>query len=128
MKLNTIFIQIIMLITLFLMGAWSCSGKPFYPPVANEIPKGAGVYTKGEDGTVLYDSTKEHKQSALPSPAPEVLNENTEKSFSVSDYEDFEAYRQWLQWKKSAAGTPEYAEFQLWREWQKYQEWNAIHG
>jgi hypothetical protein len=105
------------------MGVWSCAGKPFDPPRTGEIPKGPGVFSKGEDGVVLYDSNKERSPAVSTSPAPTTSSGDAEQPAIESDYKDYEGYRQWLLWKESAVGTPEYEEFQQWREWRKYQEW-----
>ena len=113
----------VLLVSLMIMGVWGCAGKPFDPPRAGEIPKEPGVFTKGSDGAVLYDSNKERAPAVSPSQAPVTSSGGTEQPAVESDYEAYESYQQWLLWKKSAAGTPEYEEFQQWREWRKYQEW-----
>jgi len=115
--------RMVLLVSLMIMGMWGCAGKPFDPPRAGEIPKEPGVFTKGSDGAVLYDSNKERAPAVSPSQAPETSSGGTEQPAVESDYEAYESYQQWLLWKKSAVGTPEYEEFQQWREWRKYQEW-----
>ena len=72
---------------------------------------------------MLYDSNQEGMRAATLSQASMISPAGTGQAVAISDYEEFEAYRQWLQWKKSAVGTPEYEEFQQWREWRKYKEW-----
>mgnify|MGYP001822625415 CR=1 FL=1 len=115
--------RMVLLVSLMIMGMWGCAGKPFDPPRAGEIPKEPGVFTKGSDGAVLYDSNKEPSPDASPSQTPVTASGDTEQPAVESDYEGYEAYQQWLLWKKSAVGTSEYEEFQQWREWRKYQEW-----
>jgi hypothetical protein len=109
--------------SIMIMGAWGCAGKPFDPPRTDEIPKGPGVFTKGSDGAVLYDSKKERSPLVSPSQTPVTSSGVTEQPAAESNYEEYEGYREWLHWKESAVGTPEYEEFQQWREWKKYQEW-----
>ena len=113
----------ILLVSIIAMGSWGCAGKPFDPPRADEIPKEPGVFTKGADGAVLYDSKKERQPAASSSQMPATSSGDMQQPAVASDYEEYEGYRQWLIWKKSAVGTPEYEEFQQWREWRKYQEW-----
>ena len=123
MRARTIPTRMVLLVSLMIMGMWGCAGKPFDPPRAGEIPKEPGVFTKGSDGAVLYDSNKERAPAVSPSQAPVTSSGGTEQPAVESDYEAYESYQQWLLWKKSAVGTPEYEEFQQWREWRKYQEW-----
>lgn len=122
MKAGTILARTVLLVSVVIMGAWSCAGRPFDPPRADEIPKEPGIFTKGADGAVLYDSNKERSPAETPQ-TPPTSSEGTEQPVVESDYEDYEEYRQWLLWKKSAVGTPEYEEFQQWRAWRKYREW-----
>ena len=58
MRARTIPTRMVLLVSLMIMGMWGCAGKPFDPPRAGEIPKEPGVFTKGSDGAVLYDSNK----------------------------------------------------------------------
>jgi hypothetical protein len=113
----------VLLMSIMTMGVWGCAGKPFDPPRAGEIPKEPGVFTKGADGAVLYDSNNERQPAASSSQSPATSSGGMQQPPVESDYEEYEGYRQWLLWKKSAVGTPEYEEFQAWREWRKYQEW-----
>jgi hypothetical protein len=122
MKAKSTLSRTVLLVSLISMSIWSCAGKSFDPPQADEIPSGQGIFTKGEDGVVLYDSN-ESVQSASPAQAPATSPVDTKQPAVASDYKEFEAYRQWLDWKKSTVGTPEYREFQQWREWREYQEW-----
>ncbi len=122
MKASTMLTRMALLVSILIMGVWSCAAKPFDPPQTGEIPKGPGVFSKGEDGVVLYDSNKK-RSPAVSTPTPTTSSGDAEQPAIGSDYEDYEGYRQWLLWKKSAVGTPEYEEFQQWREWRKYQEW-----
>ncbi len=123
MKASNMLTPMVLLVSIMTMGVWSCAGKPFDPPQAGEIPREPGIFTKSADGAVLYDSNQEGLPPASPSQAIATSSAGTEQPAATSDYEDFESYRQWLLWKKSAVGTPEYEEFQQWREWRKYQEW-----
>jgi hypothetical protein len=123
MKVSNMLTRMVLLVSIMIMGVWSCAGRPFDPPQADEIPKGPGVFTKGVDGAVLYDSNKERLPAVSPSQTPATFSGGSEQPAAESEYEDYEGYRQWLRWKKSAVGTPEYEEFQQWREWRKYQEW-----
>ena len=123
MKASRILVPILFLVSIMIMGVWGCAGKPFDPPRTDEIPKGPGIFTKGADGAVLYDSNKESLKAQPVSQTPATPSGDQEPPDVRSDYEEYEGYRQWLLWKKSAVGTPEYAEFQQWREWRKYQEW-----
>ena len=123
MKASTIFTRMLLLVSIMIMGVWGCAGRPFDPPRTDEIPKEPGVFTKGADGAVLYDSNKERLPAVSPAQMPATSSGETDQPAVESDYQDYEGYRQWLLWKKSAVGTPEYEEFQQWREWRKYQEW-----
>ncbi len=123
MKVNITFCWAVTLISLISISIWSCAGKPFDPPQAGEIPKGEGIFSKDEEGVVLYDSNTTNKQTISPSLTPATSAGGTKQPAVTGDYEEFEAYRQWLHWKKTAVGTPEYEEFQQWREWLEYQEW-----
>ena len=122
MKADTILARMVLLVSVVIMGVWGCAGRPFDPPRADEIPKEPGIFTKGADGAVLYDSNKE-RPPADPPQTPPISSGGTEQPAVESGYEEYEGYREWLHWKESAVGTPEYEEFQQWREWKKYQEW-----
>lgn len=123
MKSGKVFTREALLVFMMIMGVWACAGKPFDPPQADEIPKGPGVFTQGDDGAVLYDSNKKRLPNASTPQTPTTLPEGTQQPAAEVDYDEYESYRQWLLWKKSAVGTPEYEEFQQWREWRKYREW-----
>jgi hypothetical protein len=113
-------------VVLISIGLWGCAAKPFDPPQTGEIPKGPGVFSKGDDGVVLYDSKKkrsERRTAALQEPAAKGNTGQAATASSASDYAEFEAYQQFKAWKKSAAGTKEYEEFQQWRQWQQYRQW-----
>jgi hypothetical protein len=109
---------------LFSIAIWNCAGKPFDPPRTGEIPDGPGVFSKGEDGMVLYDSDKGglllpvKKETEAPPSAEAAAGEP-----NPSDHKEFEDYQQWLEWKKTAVGTPAYKEFQQWLQWRQYQKW-----
>ena len=99
------------------------SGKAFEAPQAGEIPKGPGIFTKGDDGAVIYDSeggglippqTRDHT-------GPDA--ENSGSPSSIDEWEAFEAYRQWKAWKADPRNAEEVREFQEWREWKRYQQW-----
>lgn len=114
------------LVILISIGIWGCAAKPFSPPQTGEIPKGPGVFSKGDDGVVLYNSNKkrsDRRTAALPAPAAKGSAGQPVDSSSASEYAEFEAYQQFKAWKKSAVGTKEYEEFQQWREWRQYQQW-----
>lgn len=105
---------------------WGCAGKPFDPPQTGEIPKGPGIFSKSDDGAVLYES-KKTKNAGTPgekaAPAAEKSAAKDEVPTQTADYEEFEAYQQFKAWKESAQGSEEYEAFQQWREWRKYQQW-----
>ena len=105
------------------MVMWSCAHKPFDPPQTDEIPQGPGVFTKGDDGAVLFDSKKKSVRAADRAPGLPAAGRPGDAPMADEDYEAFEAYRQWLEWKKSNAGTEAYREFRQWQEWRRYQEW-----
>jgi hypothetical protein len=118
------FVRSLSLSYLILIGLWGCAGKPFTPPEANEIPEGPGLFTK-EKGAVEISTDLNNESSASTSPAktsepPAGESANFNKP---SDYEEFRAYQQWLEWKSFAIGSPEYEEFRQWLEWKKYQQW-----
>ncbi|MBW2514127.1 MAG: hypothetical protein JRE21_06115 [Deltaproteobacteria bacterium] len=124
MKSGKVFSRAVLLVFLMVMGVWACAGKPFNPPQADEIPKGPGVFTKGDDGAVLYDSNKERLPDDASTPqTPAASPDGIQQPAAEVDYDEYESYRQWKLWKKSAVGTPEYEEFQQWREWRDYQKW-----
>lgn len=116
-------VRMVLPVVIMSMFILSCAGKPFDPPKSDEIPKGPGVFTTGEDGAVLYDSNQESLSSASSSQTVAISSADMEQPAATSDYEEFKDYQQWLLWKKSAVGTPEYEEFQQWREWRRYREW-----
>lgn len=123
MKSGKVFTREVLLAFMMIMGVWACAGKPFAPPQADEIPKGPGVFTKGDDGAVLYDSNKGKSPNASTPQTTATSPDGIQQPAVEVDYDEYESYRQWLLWKKSAVGTPEYEEFQQWREWRNYQEW-----
>jgi hypothetical protein len=123
MKAVHIPIRMVLPVLMMIMFFLSCAGKPFDPPQSDEIPKGPGVFTTGEDGAVLYDSNQESLPSTSSSQSLATPSTDMEQTAASSDYEEFKDYQQWLLWKKSATGIPEYEEFKQWREWRKYQEW-----
>lgn len=110
----------LVLVVLISIGIWGCAGKPFDPPQTGEIPKGPGVFSKGDDGVVLYDSKKNRSDRRT---AAKGNSGRPAVPSSASDYAEFEAYQQFKAWKKSAVGTNEYEEFQQWRQWQQYRMW-----
>lgn len=123
MKERKILRPMLLLVSIMIMGGWGCAGKPFDPPRTDEIPKEPGVFTKGADGAVLYDSNKEPQPAVSVPQTPTTASGDREQPAVAFEYEEYEAYQQWLLWKKTAVGTPEYEEFQQWREWRKYQDW-----
>jgi hypothetical protein len=113
-------------VVLISIGTWGCAAKPFEPPQTGEIPKGPGVFSKGDDGVVLYDSNKkqtDRRTADSPEPAAKGNIGQPAPSLSASDFAEFEAYQQFKAWKKSAVGTKEYEEFQQWRQWKQYRQW-----
>ena len=112
-----------LLLLLVISGLLACAGQPFDPPQTGEIPKGPGVFSKGDEGVVLFDSEKKREQPAAPKKQSETAPVPTQPPTNASDYEEFEAYQRWLEWKKSAAGSGEYKEFEQWRQWQQYKQW-----
>jgi hypothetical protein len=127
MKTNRIFKPIMILAVLISIAIWGCAGKPFEPPQTGEIPKGPGIFTKGDDGVVLYDSNAIEPPKPVqtaPEPASQKMDDNkTADPSRAADYAEFEAYQEFRAWKKSAAGTEEYEEFQQWRQWREYRQW-----
>ena len=108
------------------IGIWGCAAKPFDAPQTGEIPKGPGVFSKGDDGVVLYDSNKKKSDrhtTVTTAPSAKGDTGQPELPSSASDFAEFEAYRQFKEWKKRAAGTEEYEEFQQWRQWRQYRQW-----
>ena len=101
----------------------NCAGKPFDPPRTDEIPDDPGIFSKGQDGMVLYDSDKggllPDNQEKDSQPSPEAVGGRS----GPPDHEEFEDYQQWLDWKKTAVGTPEYEQFQQWLQWRQFQKW-----
>ncbi len=107
-------------------GIWGCAAKPFDAPQTGEIPKGPGVFSKGDDGVVLYDSNRkkpDRQATVTTAPAAKGPAGRSERPSTASDYAEFEAYRQFKEWKKRVVGTEEYEEFQQWRQWRKYRQW-----
>ena len=120
----TIYLKLV--IVLMAIGLWSCAARPFNPPRSGEIPPGPGVFSKGDDGLVLYDSKKtgaDSRTRAADAPAAEPGDVRPTDASDLSDFAEFEAYQRFKAWKKSALGTQEYKEFQQWRRWQQYREW-----
>ena len=123
MKESQSYYRIALCALLLLAGIWGCAAKPFNPPAPGEIPKGPGVFSKGDDGAVLYDSKNQTQEPAAkekiapPAPADKI------KQPSAATFEEYEAYKEWLEWKKSADGSPDYEEFKQWQEWRQYQQW-----
>jgi hypothetical protein len=108
------------------IGSLGCTVTPFDAPQTDEIPKGPGVFSKGDDGVVLYDSNQQSSDHRTPASIEPADKGNTEQPVPPphgSDDAEFEAYQQFKIWKKSAAGTKEYEEFQQWRQWQQYRQW-----
>ena len=116
------------LVVLWLMAGCS-GGKHFEVPQNSEIPKGPGVFTKGDDGAVLYDSEggglidPHKKKRPQESASASGQAAATDPPDEMDNFKAFEAYKQWLEWKKTAEGTDEYREFKDWQEWKRYQEW-----
>ena len=126
MKTNRMVKPLMGLAVLVSIAIWDCAGKPFDPPQTGEIPKGPGIFTKGDDGAVLYDSNakKLTKQAQTAGePASRKKNEKTVDPSQAADYAEFEAYQEFRAWKKSAVGTEQYKEFQQWRQWREYRQW-----
>jgi hypothetical protein len=113
-------------VALIMIGMWGCAAQPFDPPRSGEIPPGPGVFSKGDDGFVLYDSNKtkaDGRTDAAGASTTESGAARSEDASDVSDFAEFEAYQEFKAWKKSALGTREYEEFQQWRRWRQYREW-----
>lgn len=98
-------------------------GNNFEVPQADNIPAGPGVFTKGNDGAVLYDS----KDGSIVQPAPQptaAQQTATETTTSqTAEFEEYEAYRQWRRWKNDPQNAEAYQEFLEWREWNRYRQW-----
>jgi hypothetical protein len=121
MKLPTMLLILFLGLVAALAG---CSaGKRFDAPQPGEIPPGPGVFTKGEDGAVLYDS----KGGGLVQPGsqahPPPSSEKRLSGSSTADFEAFEAFRQWDAWRRDPQNAKEYEEFKQWLEWKRYQQW-----
>lgn len=105
------------------------SGKYFEAPQSGEIPNGPGLFTKGDDGAVVYDSKgggliDPHKEKAPEKPAASTGQVTAaDQPNPIDDFEDFEAFKQWQEWKKGSEGTAEYKDFKDWQQWKRYQEW-----
>lgn len=117
----------LVLIVWLALTATGCSrGKDFDPPQPGEIPEGPGVFTKGDDGVVLYDSEgggliQPRDQKVSPS-----AGENTAPAEpTADDFKAYEAYRQWKAWKEDPQNKEEFQEFQDWLEWKRYQQWKS---
>jgi hypothetical protein len=101
-----------------------CShGNDFKVPQADEIPDGPGVFTKGDDGAVLYDSAGSGmvKPASKPTTAQQTPNDTTHSR--TTEFEEYEAYRQWKHWKDNPQNAEAYKEFLEWREWNRYRQW-----
>ena len=106
---------------LLLMGIWACApAKPFTPPKTGEIPDGPGLFSKGQDGVVVFDDAESSSQSVETPPADD---STPPEPVSHEAFEEFEAFQQWLQWKKEKANSAEYEAFKQWQQWRRYQEW-----
>ena len=108
MRTNRMFKPIMSLAVLISIAIWGCAGKPFEPPQTGEIPKGPGIFTKGDDGAVLYDSNAKKSDKQSQAAAETVSRKNDANSAAPSqaaDYEEFEAYQEFRKWKNSAVGT-----------------------
>lgn len=108
----------------------ACGGKPFDYHPGTEIPKKPGVFSKENDGIVIYDSKKKKTETASgetqeagdqPSSTPSAQSDVVEEN--IKDYKEFQEYQEWKAWKKSPKNSNEYQEFLEWREWNAYQEW-----
>ena len=117
-------------IGLFLFVFNACGGKPFDYHPGTEIPKKPGVFSKEEDGLVIYDSNKKKDEAASgeiqavgdqTSPTPSGQSGIGEER--VEDYKEFQEYQEWKERKKSRENADDLKEFQEWREWKSYQEW-----
>ena len=113
----------LLLVALMLVGVGACAHEPFDPPETDGIPKGPGVFTRGDDGAVLFDSKRQKSGGNTGPPTAPAVENPGEAPMSDEDYKEFEAYRQWLEWKKNNVGTDEYKSFKQWQEWRRYQEW-----
>lgn len=115
---------LVVFITLTAMVLTGCShGKDFDVPEPGEIPKGPGVFTKGDDGAVLYDSKG---GGLIAPPAPVVAAtpvKNDAAKPSGTDFEAYDAYQKWKAWKQDPQNAQEYKEFNEWLEWKQYQQW-----
>jgi hypothetical protein len=113
---------LVLCLSTFLLAACG-HGKSFDAPQTGEIPKGPGLFTKGEDGAVLYDSKGGGMLNPQARPAAETSIKAGNQTPSANDFEEYEAYRQWKAWKESSQGSPDYKDFKDWQEWKRYQEW-----
>lgn len=94
------------------VAAGGCSAKRFEYDDKAEIPEGSGIFS-GEEGafqigeanvTASQEASRQSVDCACP---------------DREEFEEFEAYREFLRWKAQAFGTRAYREFQDWRVWRR---------
>ncbi|MFK5925091.1 MAG: hypothetical protein QM483_00545 [Desulfuromusa sp.] len=116
----------LLLMLLWLLAGCS-SGKYFEAPQSGEIPKGPGLFTKGDTGAVLFDSQGggliNPEKAEAPTATAAAAVPSPENTTQVQDFKEFESYKQWQEWKKGAAGSADYKDFQDWQQWERYQKW-----
>jgi hypothetical protein len=101
-----------------------CSrGTDFEVPQADNIPNGPGVFTKGNDGAVLYDSKGGNIIQPAPQPTAAQQTASETTTSQTTAFEEYEAYRQWKHWKNNPQNAEAYQEFLEWREWNRYRQW-----
>ena len=124
-----------LLIGLLLSLLNACGGRSFDYHPETEIPKKPGVFSKEDNGFVIYDSKKKKAektssgsqegsdQKSSTKPGQSSVNEE-----NLLDYKEFQEYQEWKEWQKSKKDSDEFKEFQEWREWKSYQEWKKKSG
>ena len=147
MKIKTIVMIAVCMVSIALLALPGCGGKPFDYNPPSEIPEGPGVFS-GKDGEfTLYDSKsgKGGKKSKVAveagAPAAEISGaEKTggavaagEKMPDSKEYLEFQEFQEWKkdkrefkdfqEWKKSKQGAKEYQEFQEWKKWKEFKKW-----
>jgi len=147
MKIKTIIMIAVCIVSIALLALSGCGGKPFDYNPPSEIPEGPGVLS-GEDGEfTLYDSKSDKRgkksKAAAEADVPAAEKSGAEKTGAPvaagekmpdsKEYLEFQEFQEWKkdkrefkefqEWKKSKQGAKEYQEFLEWKKWKEFKKW-----
>jgi len=134
MKIKTIIMIVVCIVSIALLALPGCGGKSFDYNPPSEIPEGPGALS-GEDGEfTIYDSKSDKggkkSKAAAEADVPAAEKSGAEETGAtvftgekMPDSKEYLEFQEFQEWKKSKQGAKEYQEFQEWKKWKEFKKW-----